>query len=1044
MTKQPVKIFIASSGELAAEREKMVVLLSEINKQFPHLHLEPVKWETDLESGSYGQRVQDAINPLLDTSDIAVFLFFSRAGMFTVEEFDRAKALCQKAFFYFKTGFSPTNSAQFEAFGAVLKLREALEKENTGLFKEFSSPAELENRLRHDLPQYLEKTFPRPAGATATLPELEPDRLADWPLPDSIGYPEHPFLGFERFREQDARIFFGRTDEIRDLLDLLTDRPDRIILLYGQSGAGKSSLLEAGLLPRLRRRGWAVEAHRRNRELGLLHDMETGRAALQHADNAYRLLLLDQVEEMLTNPNPAIENEMNRWAAALADAWRSGFGAQLVLSFRKEYVGEMLDLLQKRHDLPCETFFLHPLTHHGVQQAVAGDSNRRKQYDLPIPPALPQAVAAELSPLPRNPANAAEPGHSAPNTAPLLQITLRKMWDLARATKSALPFDEALYRRVRRDTLEAMLDQQLAEVEQYFAPLPDGQAPDTNHRPLPELHEALRGGLALDVLRQFLTPERTAGSRPLDYLQEHCYPHVAHFRALITALKDHFLLTEDAGAVSHNTRLAHDALAPIVHQRCQTSQLPAQLAWAVVEIKSRHRDGEADFSESDVRIVESGRAFMQRIPDAVHARLEASREAMERRRAELRDKTAFIFDTLANDARTLIATVEHLSALEKIKAAMAVAVPEQVRREQLELLIIETAFFLSATGKHLAKARETLALLASFAYPEKQTVALQNLFRLLPRGHTAFQTFLPAGDFADLEHRYFPQTVFVEGGTFTMGSTEGYDDERPLHEVALSDFRMGATPVTFAQFGLYCAAAGRNIASYAPSWGKWAAHPLVYVSWYEAVEYTNWLSAHLGLQPAYRVDKNQKDPANNSAGDVFKWLVERIEDADGFRLPTEAEWEYAARDCSLSRSFGEGQGGGGSLYAGGNDVDELAWYWKNSGERPLDGEWDYEQIMLNNCRTHPVGQKKPNALGLYDMSGNVWEWCADWFGDNHYEECEKLGLASDPRGPESGDDRVIRGGAWDRVAQDCRVANRYYYAPSRRAHGLGFRLCRSC
>jgi sulfatase modifying factor 1 len=543
----------------------------------------------------------------------------------------------------------------------------------------------------------------------------------------------------------------------------------------------------------------------------------------------------------------------------------------------------------------------------------------------------------------------------------------------------------------------------------------------------------VRAGLALDVLRQFLTLDLTAGSRPWEYLYRECYPHVPDFPALITALKDKFLLTEDAAEASHNTRLAHDALAPVVHQRCQSSQRPAQLARAIVEIKCRHLDGEADFSAGDVRLVEAGRPYMERIPDALQARLESSRQALERRNAELRDKTALIFDTLANDAHLLVDTVEHGSALEKIKAAMAVDVPEQTRRERLELLIIETAFFLSATGKHAGQVREALALLASFAYPEKQTAALQNLFRLLPRGHSAFQTLLPAGTFADLERRYFPQTVPVEGGTFTMGSTRGYADEQPLHEVALPDFRMSIVPVTFAQFGLYCAATGRHIASYAPSWGKWADHPLVNVMWYEAVEYANWLSTHLGLQPAYRVDKNQKDPNNQQANDIFKWLVERVPEANGFRLPTEVEWEYAARG-------GRQHWNDGSLYAGGNDVDTLAWYWKNSGDKPLDGEWDYEQVMLHNCRTHPVGQKQPNALGLYDMSGNVWEWCWDWFDGKYYAACEQNGLVSDPRGPEKGDHRVNRGGSWFYGARSCRAACRIHYAPAGRNRGVGFRL----
>lgn len=161
--RQTVKLFIASSNELADEREKIVVLLSDINKHFPHLYLEPVKWDTDLESGSYGQRVQDVINPLLDQSDIVVFLFYSRAGVFTLEEYQRTQRLGKKTFVYFKSGFSPQNRAEFQQYDGVLAIKEALEQENTGLYRSFQTIAELENALRKDLDLYLRKQFP-PAG----------------------------------------------------------------------------------------------------------------------------------------------------------------------------------------------------------------------------------------------------------------------------------------------------------------------------------------------------------------------------------------------------------------------------------------------------------------------------------------------------------------------------------------------------------------------------------------------------------------------------------------------------------------------------------------------------------------------------------------------------------------------------------------------------------------------------------------------------------------------------------------------------------------
>ena len=127
-----------------------------------------------------------------------------------------------------------------------------------------------------------------------------------------------------------------------------------------------------------------------------------------------------------------------------------------------------------------------------------------------------------------------------------------------------------------------------------------------------------------------------------------------------------------------------------------------------------------------------------------------------------------------------------------------------------------------------------------------------------------------------------------------------------------------------------------------------------------------------------------------------------------FSLPTEAQWEYAARGGNKKSGY---------KYAGGNNVDEEAWYDGNSGSS-----------------THPVKGKKPNVLGLYDMSGNVWEWCSDWYGSY------SSGAQINPQGPSSGSDRVLRGGSWDRSARYCRVSYRLRSNPDYRSDDFGFRL----
>jgi formylglycine-generating enzyme required for sulfatase activity len=252
-----------------------------------------------------------------------------------------------------------------------------------------------------------------------------------------------------------------------------------------------------------------------------------------------------------------------------------------------------------------------------------------------------------------------------------------------------------------------------------------------------------------------------------------------------------------------------------------------------------------------------------------------------------------------------------------------------------------------------------------------------------------------------------PEMVFVQGGTFEMGSKE-QEDEQPVHKVTLSDFYLAKTPVTFAEYDLFCAAISADRPDYK---GRGLdQHPVSSVSWYDAVEYCNWLSVQHGFMPAYSIDKMRKDPGNHSDADDQKWIVTSIIGANGYRLPTEAEWEYAARGGNQSKGY---------KYAGSNSLDEVGWYHQNSGSQP-----------------HPVAQKKPNELGLYDMSGNVWEWCWDWYG--RYSTDTK----KDYSGPPSGKSRVLCGGSWGDFSYFCRSAIRVRINPDFRSLNNGFRVSR--
>ncbi|MDR3113923.1 MAG: formylglycine-generating enzyme family protein [Treponema sp.] len=234
--------------------------------------------------------------------------------------------------------------------------------------------------------------------------------------------------------------------------------------------------------------------------------------------------------------------------------------------------------------------------------------------------------------------------------------------------------------------------------------------------------------------------------------------------------------------------------------------------------------------------------------------------------------------------------------------------------------------------------------------------------------------------------------VLVDVGSFQMGSPASeagrYDDEGPQHRVTVKSFSIGKYEVTQKEWV--------ELMRSNPSNFKGDTLPIENVSWYEAVEYCNKLSVKEGLTPAYTRN-----------GDRVTWN----RNANGYRLPTEAEWEYAAK--------GGNKGGSSYEYPGGNSPDRLAWYGDNSGGS-----------------THPVGTKQPNGVGVYDMSGNVWEWCWDWYGSY------SGGVQTDPMGPSSGSNRIARGGSWGSGIRALRSAFRSYSAPSFRASNLGFRLVR--
>jgi formylglycine-generating enzyme required for sulfatase activity len=235
--------------------------------------------------------------------------------------------------------------------------------------------------------------------------------------------------------------------------------------------------------------------------------------------------------------------------------------------------------------------------------------------------------------------------------------------------------------------------------------------------------------------------------------------------------------------------------------------------------------------------------------------------------------------------------------------------------------------------------------------------------------------------------------VYVEGGTFTMGDPKAKAGalEEPAHPVTVASFYLGKFEVTQKIW--------EEVMGYNNSHWKGDDLPIQGVSYYECLDFCNKLSLMEGLTPCYSGKKSYT---------TCDWS------ANGYRMPTEAEWEFACKGGTQSKNYS---------YSGSNNIDAVAWYKTNSGKM-----------------AHPVGQKQANELGIYDMSGNLGEWCWDWMDPNYFKK-EPM---DNPRGAKLGIFHLVRGGSWNSKEKFCHVAKRDSFEPDHRySREKGFRLCRS-
>jgi formylglycine-generating enzyme required for sulfatase activity len=303
---------------------------------------------------------------------------------------------------------------------------------------------------------------------------------------------------------------------------------------------------------------------------------------------------------------------------------------------------------------------------------------------------------------------------------------------------------------------------------------------------------------------------------------------------------------------------------------------------------------------------------------------------------------------------------------------------------------------------------------ASEDYPDPENVTGKQLIKQNLEPWTEYKWKVAANQ-SDEQRATTPEATFLTAYTFLMGNTlnsaAGYFWEKPVHGVVFTyEYEIGTYEVTFDQYDAYLLATGQPTSTVDDNnWGR-GDRPVINVSWEAAVRYCNWLSGQVGFPRAYsETTWELLDASGATTTDIAQ--------VKGWRLPTEAEWEYAARGGATD--IADGIEEHDYLYAGSDTLTDVGWSFENSG-----------------VQTHPVGKLGPNEQGLYDMSGNVWEWCHDRF------TAYVAFVQTNPTGAADDSGRVNRGGSFF-DGPGCRVANRSYDAPTDSRMSVGFRIART-
>lgn len=856
----------------------------------------------------------------------------------------------------------------------------------------------------------------------------------------------YPFKFLDAYTREDQDIFFGREQEVAQLYEMIFQAD--LLLVYGASGTGKTSLIQCGLASRFESHDWLALNIRRGSDLNESINRALSNASGEEPDNlpdwldedlssesvtpaivtisplARQLravylkhfkplyLIFDQFEELYTL---GTKDEEQNFIYTVREILRVEQPVKIILSIREEYLGYLYEFERQVPELLRKKLRVEPMFSERVQAVILG-IGRLQQSKVKLQAGEEVAIAMRIFEKLRG------QDKTLSIQLPYLQVLLDKYY--LHCTHDETRQAEATFSLATLDTLGDLGDvlrNFLEEQVQYIA--------RQLSEPVESLWQLLSPFVTLDGTKEPLS-EAELQSRLPDSFPASALQALVQRRVLRYAEQ------------TARYEVAHDALAKQLHAHRSDEDIALlevqRLIHSQVAIKPEAREY---FSSRQL-------AFMNevlpklRLTEEQKTWVEQSRVLREQEKAELEERqrslsnNASKFKSVVESGKDQLYKLEHAKALESLSLAIIISVDESLKKQQLSEPIAELLFFFAEGNRRPDLARSAAELLLQLT-PEASLE--QHLRKCVTEQWNTRQQFTALWEvlpFLGLfQARYYPKMVTIplgNTGVFEMGSPEsewGRESDESLHAVQLSAYQMATTPVTFYQFALFSEAVDGDLASRKPNWGHLGDHPVVNVSWYETMQYANWLNEQQALLPVYTIEQEKNsDPSNEVRMDYLKWKVNWDAKAKGFRLPTEAEWELAARG---------GVGAPSTVFAGSDTLDEVGWYREKSPDKPRRGKLPDN----NNEQTHAVKEKKDNGLGLYDMNGNVYEWCWDWYDSDYYNKCHRKGVISNPLGAEkSADGRVIRGGSWADFEGNCRTARRGNDFPDNRLHTTGFRL----